>query len=124
MAPILTEDRRTTAHYIVSEAHGYRSREQAIIASGAGKVIAGTVLGRITASKKLVPFDPAASDGSQTAVAVLYESCDATSADVRRTISARDTEIQGAVLVWKAGLNDSQKTAALASLAALGLIAR
>jgi len=124
MSPIMTEDRRTTAHYIVSEAHGYRSREQVMIAAGSGKLLAGTVLGRVTATKKFVAFDPAATDGSQNAAAVLYESCDATAADVRRTISARDTEIQGAVLVWKSGVNDSQKTAALASLAALGLIAR
>lgn len=124
MSTPIVEDRRTTAHYIVSEAHGYRSREQAMIAAGSGKLIAGTVLGRVTATRMFAPFDPAATDGSQNAAAILYEGCDATSADVRRTVSARDTEIQGAVLVWKAGVTDNQKTAALASLAALGLIAR
>ena len=48
--PVLTEDRRTTAHYIVSEASNiYRSREQVMI-TGAAPVKAGTVLGRKTAA--------------------------------------------------------------------------
>lgn len=120
----LTQGLRPTAHYLVSEAEGYRSRDVAVIASGAGKLDAGAVLGRVTASKKLVPLAPGASDGSQNAAAILYEACDATSADVRRTITARDAEVQAAVLVWAGGVNDSQKTAALAQLAALGIVAR
>ncbi|CDZ43090.1 Hypothetical protein NGAL_HAMBI1146_58630 [Neorhizobium galegae bv. officinalis] len=122
--PVLTQGLRPTGHYLVSEANGFRSREVGVIASGAGKVDAGAVLGRVTATKKLVPLAPGASDGSQNAVAILYEACDATSADVRRTITARDTEVQAAVLVWAVGVNDTQKTAALAQLAALGIAAR
>jgi hypothetical protein len=122
--PVLTQGLRPTGHYLVSEAHGFRSRDVGVIASGSGKLDAGAVLGRITASKKLVPLAPGASDGSQNAAAVLYEGCDATSADVRRTITARDSEVQAAVLVWAGGVNDSQKTAALAQLAALGIAAR
>lgn len=122
--PVLTKGLRPTAHYLISEANGYRSREVGVIASGSGKLDAGAVLGRITASKKLVPIAPGASDGSQTAAAILYEGCDATSADVRRTLTARDAEVQAAVLVWPGGTTDNQKTAALAQLAALGIAAR
>lgn len=124
--PILTEDRFAgAAHYIVSEANGYRSREQIVIASGSGKLKAGTVLGKITASGKYAPFNPAGENGTQTAAAILYEGCDATSADVRRTITARDSEIHADVLHWGAGVTtDNQKTAALASLAASGIVAR
>lgn len=122
--PVLTKGLRPTAHYLVSEANGFRSREVGIIASGSGKLDAGAVLGRVTASKKLVPLAPGASDGSQTAAAILYEGCDATSADVRRTTTARDAEVQAAVLVWPVGTTDNQKTAALAQLAALGIAAR
>ncbi|MBD9390136.1 head decoration protein [Agrobacterium sp. AGB01] len=121
---VLTENLRRTAHYLVSEANGFRSREVGVIASGSGRVAPGAVLGRITASKKLVPLAPGASDGSQTAAAILFEGCDATSADVRRTITARDAEVQAAVLVWAVGVTDNQKTAALAQLAALGIAAR
>lgn len=121
---VLAEGLRRTAHYLVSEANGFRSRETGLVASGSGKVDAGAVLGRVTATKKLVPLAPAASDGSQNAVAILFESCDATSKDVRRTITARDAEVQAAVLVWANGVTDTQKTAALAQLAALGIAAR
>ncbi|MEV4609766.1 head decoration protein [Neorhizobium sp. LMR1-1-1.1] len=122
--PTLTQGLRPTGHYLVSEANGYRSRDTGLIATGSGKCEAGLVLGRITASKKLVPIAPAASDGSQNAAAILFEACDATAADVRRTITSRDAEVQAAVLVWPAGVTDVQKTAALAQLAALGIAAR
>ncbi|MFC5760530.1 head decoration protein [Rhizobium sp. GCM10022189] len=122
--PVLTQGLRPTGHYLVSEANGFRSRDVGVIASGSGKLDAGAVLGRVTATKKLVPLAPGAADGSQNAAAILYEACDATSADVRRTITARDTEVQAAVLVWAAGVTDPQKTAALAQLAALGIVSR
>ncbi|MCM2396195.1 head decoration protein [Rhizobium sp. S95] len=121
---VLVQGLRPTGHYLVSEANGYRSRDAGIIASGSGKLDSGVVLGRITASKKLVPVDPAANDGSQNAAAILYEGCDATTKDVRRTFTARDTEVHAAVLVWPAGMTDNQKTAALAQLAALGIVGR
>lgn len=120
----LTKGMRPTAHYLVSEASGFRSREVGVIASGSGKLDAGTVLGQVTATKKFKPLAPTANDGTQVAAAVLYEGCDATSADVRRTYTARDSEVQAAVLVWPVGITDSQKTAALASLAALGIASR
>ncbi len=121
---VLTQNLRHTAHYIVSEAHGYRSRDTGVIASGSGVVQPGAVLGKVTATGKYKPFAPAASDGTQTPAAILYEGCDATSLDVRRTLTVRDTEVQADVLVWAAGVTDLQKTAALAALAALGIVAR
>lgn len=51
------------------------------IASGAGVLTRGTVLGRITASGKYIKSASAAGDGSQTPVAVLADDVDATSAD-------------------------------------------
>lgn len=52
------------------------------VASGAGVVARGTVMGIVTASGKYIPSASAASDGSQTPVAVLADTVDATSADV------------------------------------------
>lgn len=125
MPDILVQDRNAGAgHYVVSEAHGYRSREQAVIAAGSGRLRAGTVLGRVTATGKLKPFAPGAADGTQTAAAILWESCDATDGDVRRTITARDSEVHGNVLTFGEGTTDQQKTAAMASLAALGIVGR
>ena len=125
MVDVLTQDRNAGAgHYLVSEANGYRSREQAIVASGSGKLRAGTVLGRVTATGKFKPLAPGASDGSQTAAAILWEACDATAEDARRTITARDAEVHADVLTFAAGTTDAQKTAAMASLGALGIVGR
>lgn len=124
--PVLTEDRFSgAAHYIVSEANGYRSREQVVIASGSGVLKAGTVLGKVTASGKYAPYNPTLATGVETAVAILYEGCDATAEDVRRTATARDTEIHAEVLQWGAGVTtDQHKTDALTDLAGSGIIAR
>lgn len=74
--------------------------------------------------EKYAPFDPAGTDGRQIGKAILYEGCDATDADVRRTLTLRDTEVQTDVLVWIEGVTDTQKSAALASLAAAGIVGR
>lgn len=75
-------------------------------------------------SEKYAQFDPAAVNGAQNAVAVLYADADASSGDVAATIVARDAEVKTAELIWKSGVTDDQKTAALAQLAHLGIIGR
>lgn len=209
---VLTQNLRRTAHYIVSEANGFRSRGVGIVPSGSGKVEPGTVMGRIstgaatpganggntgnatisavtlgagaktgaytvvfTAATKFdvhdpdgfklksgstgaayaddigftitaggtpmvagdgftiavvlgavrrVPLDLEAEDGSQVADAILYEGCDATDADVRRTFTERDTEVQADVLIWPDVITETQKAAALSELARQGIVAR
>lgn len=133
---ILEQDLRTTAHYLVSESNGFRSRDQVTIAAGAGHLKAGAVLGKLTATDEYVPFDPrdvpgdgedpptAQTDGRQTAAAILYEGVDASVTAARRTVTSRDAEVVGDALQWLDGLTDNQKTAALASLADAGIIAR
>lgn len=66
---------------VVMEGESQYSRKQITIASGAGKLAAGAVLGQITASGKYILSAPGAADGSQTPVAVLIVPVDATSAD-------------------------------------------
>lgn len=51
------------------------------IASGAGDLKAGAVLGRITASGKLVLVDSGSADGSQEPYGILGEDVNATAAD-------------------------------------------
>ncbi len=207
MSKILEQDRFQTAHYIVSEANGFRSRGVGMVVSGSGILKPGTVLSEVatgtavatakdgntgnatmsavtlgagvkagtyavefTAATKFDVIDPdgfkiksgqtgaaydddlgftvtaggtamvagdgfnvvvqlgvpnyAPYDGSKAATAILYEGCDATDADVRRALTVRDTEVHAAVLVWAEGVTDDQKTAALASLAASGIVGR
>lgn len=116
---------RHTGEYILSEAGGKRSRDNAKMASGAGIVEASTILGKITASGKFMPHNPAATDGTQTAVAINYARVDATGADAPCVITARDTEVKGSELVYNAATDTQPEKAAVhTALAANGIIVR
>lgn len=58
----------------------------ATVVSGAGVIVANTVLGRITASGKVTPYASGNSDGSEVAEIILTEDVDATSEDVPSTV--------------------------------------
>lgn len=120
----LTEGRHT-AEFLLSEANGNRSRDHAKIASGAGKLVPGQVLGKITASGKYVAHAPAASNGSETAVAILYAAVDATSADAPAVIVARDAEVKRVELTYNVATDtDAEFAAVHASLASVGIVVR
>jgi hypothetical protein len=108
---------------ILSEANGFRSREQITVVSGQnlGSMF---VVGKITASGKYKEYDNAAVDGSQSAAGVLSAAVDASAADQRGVILARDCEVDYKTLQWKAGMNQGDKDAGIADLAALGIIVR
>lgn len=119
-----TEGRHAGEFLVYKEEFDY-SVETLTIASGAGKLSAGTVLGRVTASGKLVAYANGASDGSQTAVGVLWDNVDATSADVKAVVVVRGpAAVVASRLVWDASNGPSDKTAGLADLAAIGIISR
>lgn len=62
--------------------------EAATMVSGAGAVVRGTVLGKITASGKLIAVNSAGTDdGRRTAYAVALEDVDATSDDIECAIA-------------------------------------
>lgn len=119
-----------TACYLVSEANGTRSRDVVTLAEGVVRN-PGTVLGKVAATGKYVPVDPAngtgegeTPDGSHIAVAVLFAAVDATVGDKPAVITARDAEVEAAALIWPAAITTTQKTAALGQLAAVGIVAR
>lgn len=111
----------TNFAFLVSEADGYRSRTEGTVAAGAGVLKGGTFMGIITATGFYGPYTPAATDGTQTAAAILAEDCDATSAAVRRTFFDLDCELQRAELFFTGTPTTAQKNAAYASLAAKGI---
>lgn len=121
---VLTEGRHP-GEFLMSEAKGQRSRGNITVASGAGIIAPGTVLGKITASGKYVASAVGAADGSQTAVAVALYGCDATSADADIAAIVRSAEVNGNVLTYHADRDQAaEKTAANADLAAAGIIVR
>lgn len=114
--------------FVLSEGNGMISREVVTIASGAGKLDPGTVLGEITASKKFVS-SPAVEvvdqEGAETASAILAYGVDATSADVEAVVIRRHAEVKDPMLIFDASVNDDTKRAAkLTQLAAATIIAR
>lgn len=121
---VLTDGRHTAEH-IASEANGTRSREVVTLVTGQN-LPAGAVLGKITASGKYTAVAPAANDGSEVAVAVLFDNVNATAADKPAVISARDTEVEAVALTWPVGISGPNKATALGQLAApgIGIVAR
>lgn len=103
------------------EQDGTYSRDKVVVASGENLAL-GTVVGRITASDKIVACDQAAVDGSEVAVGFLIAAYDASAADVDGVIIARDAEVVASGLVWPASVTD--QAAALAELKAAGIIVR
>lgn len=104
--------------FIKSEANGDQSRETVVIVSGSGKLLAGTVLGKITVGGKYKPYDDNNSDGSEVAAGVLVYDVDATSADVAAVAIVRSAEVWQNRLVWAATVLSGEKTTAYADLAA------
>lgn len=107
---------RHTGEYLLSEANGTRSREQVTVTLSGTALPAGQVLGKL-ASGKYVPYDNAASDGSNVAAAILYAPLSAKTGDSDAVVHVRDCEVAGVMLT---GLDAAGK----ADLAALGVIVR
>lgn len=75
-------------------------------------------------SGKYVAYNQDGVDGSEIAAGILLDNVNATAADVEATIVARDAEVCGSELTWPADIEAGEKTAAIAQLAALGIIVR
>ena len=105
---------------------GSYSRDTVTIASGAGVLEIGTVLGKITASGKYKKHVNGATDGTEVAAGVLIAHVDATSADVLQAIViTRHAEVSRQGLKWDASVNnEAKKDAAIAQLQSLGIVTR
>lgn len=101
------------------------NRETITIASGAGKLAPGTLLGKITTGGKFTALAPAATNGSQNPAGILWAGVDATGADALGVVILRGPAIVNRnELVWPAGATEAQITAATTALAALGILLR
>ena len=103
--------------FLLSEGNGTISREVGILAAAAAKLAPGTLLGKLTAGGKLVAYSNAASDGSETAVGILYALAPDLTTDQFVTYIARNAEVKRNTLT---GLD----TAGEADLAARGIVVR
>ena len=112
--------------FIQSEANWARSRDKVTIeggSGGAGKLYAGAVLGKLTSGGKYVLSPKTGADGSQTAVAILFDDVDATAGDVVATVVAREAEVRAEELNYDATVTSlSDQQGKWAQLAASGVL--
>jgi len=118
----LTEGRHA-AEFVLSEAMGNRSRDNATIVA-TQTILAGSVLGRITANGNYGTLVPGGTGGGEIGSGIaLYPITTGATVD-KVSIIARDAEVNGKLLVWPAGITGPQQTTAIADLAKLGIIVR
>lgn len=75
-------------------------------------------------SGKFTQLNLTGTDGSQKAAGVLFDGVDATAGDKDCVVVIRDAEVNGAEVIWPAGITQGQKDTALSQLADLGIIVR
>lgn len=98
--------------------------EEIVVASGAGVLDPGTVLGKITASQKYAAFDPTLVTGVElpAGAIILFHGVDATSADVKTVGTVRGpATINGNMLTYKAAMSAPNKIIARNALRAKGM---
>ena len=101
------------------------TRETVILASGAGKLAPGTVLGRITTGGKYTVLTPGASNGSQNAAGILWGPADASDADAPGVVLVRGPALVNRhEIVWPDAATEGQIATATTALAALGILLR
>ncbi len=120
----LTEGKHAGGFLIWEVLRDY-TRETVTLASGAGKLAPGTVLGKITTGGKYTTLAPGASNGSQNAAGILWGHADATDADAPGVVLVRGPAIINRhEIIWPDGITEGQTSTALAALATLGIIQR
>jgi hypothetical protein len=117
-----------TGEFLVSESPGKISRDQVTVTVAAATTLApGTVLARLSATGKYVPYDNSGSDGSETAYGVLYDelvNAAGAPADLVGVVINFGAEVRIADLQWASGLVDADKDAAYVDFLARGIKAR
>ena len=121
---ILTETNHAGGFLVWEVLRDY-TRETVTIASGAGKLEPGTVLGKITTGGKFTKLTPAATNGSQNAAGILWAGLDASAADSPGVVVLRGPALVNRhEIIWPEGASEAQITAATTALGALGIILR
>jgi hypothetical protein len=106
------------------EASHLYSRERVTVVAGHNLPL-GAVVGIVTASGKVKPLDPSATDGSQLAAGVLLQPCDAALAERNDgLIVARHAIVADHALTWPTGITVGEKATAVLQLKALGVLVR
>ncbi|MFY3138006.1 head decoration protein [Achromobacter xylosoxidans] len=94
----ILHEKARTAEFLLSEGAGEISREKITLAATATGYPSGQVLGQITANKQYAAYNPAGTDGTEKAAAVLYGSADISTDPQPATAIVRLAEVAVASL--------------------------
>jgi len=108
-----------TGSFMVSQPSGYRHKDTAVLADGED-LIAGSVLGVVTASGEFAHYDKDASDGTESVAGILFASEKTDGATKEVVVVVRDCEVNGKLLNYGTGVEATVNT----ELQALGIIVR
>lgn len=101
------------------------TRETVTLAAGSGKLLPGTVLGKVTTGGKYTALAPGATNGSQNAAGVLWAAADASDADRATVVIVRGPAILNrSELILPDGITEAQMTSLTTALLALGIVLR
>lgn len=103
------------------EADDRYSRDVVTIKDGEGALAKGTVLAKN--GDEYVIVAPAATDGTEVAVAVLLQDVDTTDAAASAVVLSRHAKVETSKLIFPDGISAPDKATALGQLAAVGIIA-
>ena len=110
--------------HVMWEADRNHSRDPAVLAKHSEIYQSGTVLSFDVSTREHVRLKPAATDGTQTAVAVLFGPVDAREVARGGVVSARASTVRDDDLVWPEGITEEQAATAAADLNARGIVVR
>jgi hypothetical protein len=94
------------------------------VADGANDWDVGDVIHVVVTAGKYSALNLAATDGSQTAAAVLYGNVNAADADAACVVIARDAEVKTDAAIWPDGITADQLAAATSELNSHGIYLR
>jgi hypothetical protein len=101
------------------------TRETVTLAAGSGKLLPGTVLGKVTTGGKYTALAPGATNGSQNAAGILWAAADASDADRAAVVIVRGPAILNrSELILPDGITEAQMTSLTTALLALGIVLR
>lgn len=123
MPDVKTESLPHNAGFLISEANGFRSRDQVTIARQPAVVKAGTVMA-IGEDGNYRTLDLTDTEGNTTSDGILLNDVDAREATKPGVLIIRDAEVRDDDLIWPAGITDNQKNTEIARLLLLGIVVR
>lgn len=100
------------------------SREVQTTTAGSEDIALGTVMGRVTASGEVLPWQPGATDGSEQVYGVAIAALGALSRPGPLLMVVRNAIVADTALVWPTGMTVAERVSGIDQLNRRGIILR